>query len=60
MKTKIADKPTTELMELESQLYAEIMAIPDEADIADAMLAAWLTAHLMVVRLTLKSRVEAA
>lgn len=28
----IPDKPTTELVELESQLYAEIMAIPPTDD----------------------------
>lgn len=55
----IPDKPTTELVELESQLYAEIMAIPETAAVCDAIRGLTMLQMLKTVRKVLKRRVEA-
>lgn len=52
----IRDKPTTELVELESQLYAEIMAIPATATGEGAVLGIALVQAIKAVRRQLRIR----
>jgi hypothetical protein len=56
--TPIKDMPTTELLKLESQLRAEILALTPDSTMKEALTTMFMVDILAKVRRTLKGRTE--